>query len=280
MLNRKACRDYHRGRRLPHHRGRRPHHIRVRGVRAAAAPQHRNDRRGRQVPGGRRHVELADRPAPSRLDEPRPGFPRVGRGRQRVRRHARRVRRLDRRPRPPRDRRGGVPAGRTRHALRPAHRGRHLARRRAGPPLRPAAVAVRQLRHRGDHGRHPPDARADRARPGDQGRGLLPRAPRLGAGLRAARARGGRPGRRTAARARQHRHPAGDHGPHRRRALQRPRRRGAGARRPPRPHRRHDPRADHDERRDHPARGRPTSSAWPRRWGAASPWPPSVGWRR
>ena len=41
-----------------------------------------------------------------------------------------------------------------------------------------------QLRHRGHDGRRPPDARGDRAGPDHQGRGLLPRPPRLGAWCR------------------------------------------------------------------------------------------------
>ena len=59
------------------------------------------------------------------------------------------------------------------------------------PAVRPAAVAVRQLRHRGDDGRGAPDARRDRARPRHQGRGLLPRPPRLGGGLGPPRGRRG-----------------------------------------------------------------------------------------
>ena len=79
--------------------------------------------------------------------------------------------------------------GAARHPFRPADRGRDLGRGRARPPVRPAAVALRQLRHRGDDGRRAPDARAHRPRPDHQGRGLLPRPPRLGAGVGAARRR-------------------------------------------------------------------------------------------
>ena len=46
--------------------------------------------------------------------------------------------------------------------------------RRFGLP----AVALRQLRHRGDAGRRPPDARRHRPAAADQGRGQLPRPPR------------------------------------------------------------------------------------------------------
>ena len=171
----------------------------VRGVRPTPATEHRHHRRGQPRARRRRDVELADRAATGRVDEPRPRLARVGHRRQRVRRHARRVRRLDRRPRPSGHRRGGDRPGRPRHPLRPAHRGRDLGRGGAAPALPAAAVAVRQLRHRGDDGRHPPDARAHRARPDHQGRGLLPRPPRLGAGLGAARGRRGRAGRPAAA---------------------------------------------------------------------------------
>ena len=45
-----------------------------------------------------------------------------------------------------------------RHALRPADRGLRGRRRAPAAALRPAAVAVLQLGHRGDDGRRPPDA--------------------------------------------------------------------------------------------------------------------------
>ena len=51
-----------------------------------------------------------------------------------------------------------------RHPLRPAGARHHPRRRRARPPLRPADVALRQLRHRGDARRRPPDARRHRPR--------------------------------------------------------------------------------------------------------------------
>ena len=70
-----------------------------------------------------------------------------------------------------------------RHPLRPARAGPHPRRRRAGPPLRPAAVALRQLRHRSHDGRRSPDAGRHRPAPDHQGRGQLPRSPRRGAGL-------------------------------------------------------------------------------------------------
>ena len=69
------------------------------------------------------------------------------------------------------------------HALRPTDARHHPGRRRAGPPLRPAVVALRQLRHRVDDGRHPPHAGGHRAHPPHQGRGHLPRPPRRRAGV-------------------------------------------------------------------------------------------------
>ena len=57
-----------------------------------------------------------------------------------------------------------------------------VGRRGARRPLRPAAVAVHQLRHRVDDGRGPPRARRHRPRPDPEDRGLLPRPPRLGDG--------------------------------------------------------------------------------------------------
>ena len=62
-------------------------------------------------------------------------------------------------------------------------------------------------------------------RPHHQGRGLLPRPPRLGAGVGAARRRRDRPARAPHRRRRQHRHPGGDPRSRGRGAVQRPRRR-------------------------------------------------------
>ena len=216
-------------------------------------------RPGRRVAGRRGDLQLADHPAAAGLAQPRPGLQDLRRRRQRVRRPARRLRR----------RAGRATATRpsSRRSARRSRCGTHFAQptrtaiavaRGTVAPVRPAAVAVRQLRHRGHDGRGAPDARHHRPRPDHQGRGLLPRPPRLGAGLglpggrRPDRARG--PARRRAV---QHRHPAGDHRPDADRRLQRPGR-GATAllEEHPRPGRRHDPRADHDERRDHQARAR------------------------
>src|SRR5262249_10263039 len=66
-------------------------------------------------------------------------------------------------------------------------------RRRTRRPVPAAAVAVRQLGHRGHDGRRPPDAGDHRPGPDHQGRGLLPRPPRLGPGLRLPRGRRGGP---------------------------------------------------------------------------------------
>ena len=81
-------------------------------------------------------------------------------------------------------------------------RGQRRRRRAAGRALRPADVAVHQLRHRGDDGRHP--RRPWRHRPGEdrQGRGRLPRPPRRGDDLDEAAARRGRAGRRARRRCR------------------------------------------------------------------------------
>ena len=119
-----------------------------------------------------------------------------------------------------------------RHPLRAADRGRHRGRRQPRRAVRPAAVALRQLRHRGDHGRRPPDARGHRARPDPQGRGLLPRPPRLGAGLGAPRGRRRhRPGRRArSASPTTPGSPSAITRPRRRRAVQRPGRGRGGAR--------------------------------------------------
>ena len=62
--------------------------------------------------------------------------------------------------------------------------------------LRAADVAVHQLRHRGDDGRHPRRPRRHRSRQDRQGRGRLPRPSRRGDDLDEAAARRGRSGRR------------------------------------------------------------------------------------
>ena len=163
-----------------------------------------------------RHVQLADRRAARGLDQPR----------QRLRRSttstatstptstAGTASRWPVTPTPRSSRRSRT-AGRPRHPLRPADRGRDRRRRQPRRAVRPAAVAVRQLRHRGDDGRRPPDARGHRARPDPQGRGRLPRPPRLGDGLGAAGARTTTSAPPTApiGVAGQHRHPRRDHGP-------------------------------------------------------------------
>ena len=125
------------------------------------------------------------------------------------------------------------------------------------PPVRPAAVAVRQLRHRGHHGRRAPDAVDHRPGPDHQDRGLLPRPPRLGAGLGDPRGRT-----RSARRTGPPRSPPARGIPEAIieltlvATLQRPGQRGPAARRAPGPGRRDDHRADHDERGDHRARAR------------------------
>ena len=205
------------------HAPRRPHRGRDRGLPGAAARQQGHVRAGAHA-RGRRDVELAGRRAARRVAQPRRRLEDLRRRRQRVLRLPRWVRRLAGRARPPGHRRGGPRPGRAWHPLRPAHRGLHRGRGQPGRALRAAAVAVRQLRHRVDDGRGPPDARGHRPRPHPQGRGRLPRPPRLGDGLGAPRARRGpRPCRRPDRDHRQRRYPRRDHGPDHRRAVQRPR---------------------------------------------------------
>ena len=143
-----------------------------------------------------------------------------------------------------------------RHPLRPADPERHRGGPRTRPPLRPAPLAVRQLRHRGHHGRHPPHALHHRPRPDHQDRGLLPRPPRLGPGLRRPGTGTSRPSRHAVQRAVLHRHPESHHRPDPDRHVQRPGQRGQAPGNPQGPGRGHDHRADHDERRHHQARAR------------------------
>ena len=125
------------------------------------------------------------------------------------------------------------------------------------PALRPAAVALRQLRHRVDDGRRTPDARRHGSRADHQARGRLPRSPRLRDGLGAARERRRpRSGRRPDRHPGEHRTAQGHDRRHRDRPRQQPSRRRGRARALPRRDRGHDRRADHDERRDHHPRRR------------------------
>ena len=121
--------------------------------------------------------------------------------------------------------------------------------RRFGLP----AVALRQLRDRGDAGRRPSDARRHRAAPADQGRGQLPRAPRRAPGLGVPRARRGRPRRPAARGARALGGVAGAGRPHPRGPVRPPRRRPPCPPRPSRRDRRDDHRAGDDEHRRDPA---------------------------
>ena len=161
-----------------------PHHRRAgRDLRPAPARLPRAGQPGQPRAGRRGGLQLADHPPAAGLAEPRPRLQAVRRRRQRVRRPARRLRRLAGRARPPGDRGRDHRPGAAGHPLRPAHAQRDPGRRGAVPPVRPAAVAVRQLRHRGHHGRGAPDARGHRPGPDHQGGGLLPRPPRLGPGV-------------------------------------------------------------------------------------------------
>ena len=161
-----------------------PHHRRAgRDLRPAPARLPRAGQPGQPRAGRRGGLQLADHPPAAGLAEPRPRLQAVRRRRQRVRRPARRLRRLAGRARPSGDRGRDHRPGAAGHPLRPAHAQRDPGRRGAVPPVRPAAVAVRQLRHRGHHGRGAPDARGHRPGPDHQGGGLLPRPPRLGPGV-------------------------------------------------------------------------------------------------
>ena len=68
--------------------------------------------------------------------------------------------------------------GAHRHALRHHHADHRGAGRGAVPSLQPRVGALRQLRHRGDDGRHPHRPRRHRSREGAEDRGFVPRSPR------------------------------------------------------------------------------------------------------
>lgn len=133
------------------------------------------------MPGGVCSSWASSRPLPVWVSH---GEGRVGVGRRRhpLLRHARRIRRQRRRAREPRCG-ARVQARVARHPLRGAH-GR-LDRRRGGarPALRPSAVALRQLGHRGNDGCVPPHACDHRAQAGREDRGHLPRPSRLHDGV-------------------------------------------------------------------------------------------------
>ena len=129
------------------------------------------------------------------------GRPHGRRRRQRVRRLRHGLRRPLRRSHAPGGAGGRAGPARRRHAVRDAVRARRRGRRAAGRPLRAADVALHQLGHRGDDGRHPRGQGVDRPRPHRQGRGRLPRPPRRGDGVDEAAARPRRPGRRAGRRA-------------------------------------------------------------------------------
>ena len=192
------------------------------------------------------------------LHRARQGQPRLGRRRQRVRRLPQRLRRDVHRPRQPDRRRRGQGADRRGHPLRRPHRRLDRRRRGAGAPLRPAAVALHQLRHRVDDGRRPPRPRRHRPRHDPQDRGLLPRPPRRGDGLRLPGAGGARRPRRPGQRPLRRRHAAGADRADPRRPLQRRRRSRERAGEDRRAGRRADHGAGDDEHQHHPAaRGLP-----------------------
>ena len=117
-----------------------------------------------------------------------------------------------------------------RYSFRPADPGRARGGQGTQPPVRAAAVAVRQLRHRGDDGRGAPDARDHRPGSDHQGRGLLSRAPRLGSGLGVPGPGRDRPGRPAGQRAGGRGRAARADRPDGHRRVQRPRHRAPGPR--------------------------------------------------
>src|SRR5918997_3997788 len=207
--------------RRDHRRGR----AAVQGASAAVWGPDRGRPRGAR---GRGDFELADSASADGLGHSRRGVEDFRRRRGRVRGLARRLRRRGGRARPPEDRRGAGAAGAAWHALRAADGGRHRGCGGAGAQVRAPAVALLKLGDRGDHGRRASDARDHGPRPDRQGRGLLPRAPRLRHGLRLERGGRDRPCRAPEERSLRDRNSQRDHGPHPDRPLQRPRRFGEG----------------------------------------------------
>ncbi len=215
----------------------------------------------RQVPGGhlRRRVQLR---TPHRHASHRHG---AWRGRLLLRCRRQRVHRLVHRLRP-HDLRP-PPQAHPRLDRRPDHPGRHAvhvparARLRGRPQDRPGrarhrAVALRQLRQRGDAGGHPPRARLHRQGQDHEVGGELQRLPRLPRLLARAGARRRRARRSSPHAALAGRHPQGHRGDRRRRAVQR-HRRGRGAHQAqPRPAGLRARRADPRRRRHHPAGAR------------------------
>ena len=122
---------------------------------------------------------MDDRPTGHRVGQPRGRFEGVRRRRHRVRRPPRRLRRHGGRatPIPPWSRRSAAGCASGTHFAQPTEDAIVVAEELAGRFGLPA-LALHQLGHRGDHGRHPPDARHHRPRPHHQDRGQLPRPPR------------------------------------------------------------------------------------------------------
>ena len=226
------------------------------GARAQAQGEHRVPRDRQPPRRGRCRLELAGLAAPRDLHRSRQGVPDLGHRRQRVHRFPPRLRRDGGGAREPDDRRGDQARGRPRHALRAADEGPRRDRAEPHRPFQTAAVAVRELGHRGDARGAPPDARGHRARHDHQDRGLLSRSPRLDHVQRRARPLRDRSARAPGHRAAGDGHPAGVRRPRARRAVQRPRRGQARVRREPGQDRRHDRRAGDDELRRDPAGAR------------------------
>ena len=116
----------------------------------------------------------------------------LGRRRQRVHRLPQRLRRHVHRPCEPHRGRCREGTRRRRHPLRGPHRRLDHRRRGAHQAVRPAPVALHELRHRVHDGRGAPRPRRHRPRHDPQDRGLLPRPPRRGDGVGVSGPRGAR----------------------------------------------------------------------------------------
>ncbi len=132
----------------------------------------------RQDSAVRRGLFLPEGLSLSGLRLARPGQPRLGPGRHRVSRFPRRFRGDGDRARPPAHRPGDRGGGRPGDALRRHHRRGGRVRRGDLPAVRPRDAALRELRHRGDDGRHPGRPGGHGARRRLQDRRLVPRPPR------------------------------------------------------------------------------------------------------
>ena len=140
------------------------------------------ERARRTLSGGVASSYQVREPWPIYLEK-RPRFKGLGRGRHRDGRFPQWVRVDGAGARQPGHRRGRAAASRSWHSLCGASRRRYRRQRGTGAPLRSPAVALRQLRFRGDDGRYPHRPRLHRTRHDRQDLRFLPRPPRLCDGL-------------------------------------------------------------------------------------------------